>query len=249
MAGFVTGAAGIFVGVAAASPASAASLGACGASISLVPGDTGSCTETVSDTGSSTATQVNVALVVRTSSTSGGGTPGSGIGTEAVMDGQSTGLQVTVTDTSTSPTTTFNLGSVACYTSSSKATTAVYPNSAYCVSNSGFQKVASNVPNASFSANFVISWSFPLIAGNPYQGSGATIQLQSFYRGTTGGSGVLGASTGPNGGVLAASTPTTGAELPETLGQLLLGAGIVLALMGLFLYMRDRRDRPFQPPT
>ncbi|MGC1910018.1 MAG: hypothetical protein WA809_10530 [Candidatus Dormiibacterota bacterium] len=214
-----------------------------------MPGDTGSCSESVSDTSNGTATQVDAALVIRTISSSGAGTPGSGLGTEAILDGLATGLQVTVTDTSTTPYKTFSLGAVSCYTSSSRRSPALYPNAAYCVSNSGFQKVASNVPNATFNANFVISWSFPLVASNPYQGSGATIQLQSFYRGTTGGSGTLGASTGPNGGALAASTPTTGARLPETLGQLLVGAGALLALMGMFLSMRARRDRPFQPPV
>ena len=35
--------------------------------------------------------------------------------------------------------------------------------------------------NARFSHNFAISWSFPLAAGNPYQGAGGTVLLQSTY--------------------------------------------------------------------
>lgn len=107
--------------------------------------------------------------------------------------------------------------------------------------------------NARFSHNFAIGWSFPLAAGNPYQGAGGTVLLQSTYTGTgasgTGGSGTLGASTGPSGGQLAASTPTTGAALPETLAKLLLGAGFLLALAGVLLYLRGQRTRPFQPST
>lgn len=107
--------------------------------------------------------------------------------------------------------------------------------------------------NARFSHNFAISWSFPLAASNPYQGGGVTIQLQFTYTGTTSGS-VLGASTGTSGtgtsgGQLAASTPATGAALPEMLGKLLLGAGFLLALAGVLLYLRGQRSRPFQPPT
>jgi len=232
--GLVMGAAGIVIAVAAASPASAASLGVCGASIALAPGDTGSCLETVSDTSNSTSTPVKVTLVINTVSTSGGGAPGSGVGTEAVLDGQSTGLQVLVKDVTTGR--NFNLGTVSC------------PNAAYCASTSRAQTVATNVDNSSFGDSFEIIWSFPIAAGNPYQGAAATIQLASTYTGT-GGSGVLGASTGPNGGVLAASTPTTGARLPETVGQLLVGAGVLLALIGMFLYMRGQRNRPFQPPN
>jgi hypothetical protein len=107
--------------------------------------------------------------------------------------------------------------------------------------------------NARFSHNFVISWSFPLAAGNPYEGGGVTIQLQSTYTGTTRGS-VQGASTGTSGtgtsgGQLAASIPTTGAAPPQMLGKLLLGAGFLLALAGVLLYFRGQRSRSCQPPT
>ena len=227
----------------------------------LVPGATGSCSATISDTTLNTSTPVDVALVVNTTSSSGGHTSGSGIATEALLDGQpgqTDGLQVTITDTSSNQ--TFSLGAVSCYSDSGKSTLASYPNAAYCVSSSRSQTVASNVGNASFSNDFVISWSFPLAAGNPYQGGGVTIQLQFTYTGTTSGS-ALGASTttsgtgtsgtGTSGGQLAASTstPATGAALPETLAKLLLGAGFLLALAGVILYLRGQRTRPFQPST
>lgn len=247
LAGFITGSVGIVVGIAASSAVSATSLGACGSSIALVPGDAGSCSEVVSDTANGTSTQVNVGLVINTTSTSGGGTSGSGVGTEAVLDGQPTGLQVTVTDTDTSK--TFNLGTVACYTDSSESTPASYPNAAYCTSSSASQTVASNVDNASFGDTFEINWTFPLASGNPYQGSGATVQLVSTYTGTGTGSGTLGASTGPSGGQLAASTPVTGAALPETLGRALLGIGVLMVLAGVCLYLRRQRNDRFEPPA
>jgi hypothetical protein len=229
----------------------------------LVPGATGSCSGTISDTTLNTSTPVDVALVVNTTSSSGGHTSGSGIATEALLDGQTDGLQVTITDTSSNQ--TFSLGAVSCYSDSGKSTLASYPNAAYCVSSSRSQTVASNVGNASFSNDFVISWSFPLAASNPYEGGGVTIQLQFTYTGTTSGA-VRGASTttsgtttsgtgtsgtGTSGGQLAASTgtPTTGAALPETLAKLLLGAGFLLALAGVLLYLRGQWSRPFQPPT
>ncbi|MGH7643902.1 MAG: hypothetical protein ACRENX_13005 [Candidatus Dormibacteria bacterium] len=239
-AGLVLGSAGFVVGVAAAAPVSAASLGACGSSTSLMPGNSGSCTETVSDP-NTTATQVNVTLVLSTSSTSGGGTPGSLLATEAVLDGQPDGLQVTVTDETTPQ--TFSLGPISCYTDSSESTPASYPNAAYCASTSSSQTVASNVNNATFADTFQISWSFPLAASNPYQGSSAAVTLASTYTGTTG-SGTLGASTSPHSGQLGASTPSTGAALPTTLGTLLLGAGIILAVLGAMLYIGEQRRRP-----
>ena len=245
-AGLLTGAVGVVIGLAAASTVSASSLGACGSSIALAPGDAGSCSETVSDTSNSTSTAVNVTLVINTVSTSGGGAPGSGLATEAVMDGESAGLQVLVKDVTTGR--NFYLGTVSCYSNSSKSTVSIYPNAAYCASTSNAQTVATNVDNSSFGDTFEIIWSFPRSAGNPYQGAGATIQLSSTYTGV-GGSGTLGASTGPNGGQLAASTPTTGAQLPETLGQLLLGAGVVLVLGGMFAYTKGERNRHIPPPT
>lgn len=246
LAGLLFGVVGVATEVAAASPASAAAVGACGKSMSLAPGAQGSCSETVSDTSNNTSAQVQVNLVVATTSTSGGGAGDSGIGTEAILDGRPGGLHVTVTDTTTGQ--TFSLGTIFCYRDSGKSAPATYPNAAYCDSSSGLQRVATNVNNASFTNTFLVAWSFPLAAGNPYQGAGATVQLQSTYVGATG-SGTLGVSTGPSGGQLAASTPTTGAELPETLAQFLLSAGVLLAIVGALLFMRGQRNRPLKPPT
>ncbi|HUY07936.1 MAG TPA: hypothetical protein VMW80_00580 [Candidatus Dormibacteraeota bacterium] len=214
--------------------------------MSLEPGGSGSCSETVSDTSNSASSLVNVFLVIDTTSSSEGGTLGSKIGTEAVLDGRFSGLQVSVTDTTTGR--TFGLGPFSCYADSTRSAPASYPDSSYCLSSTKKQTVASNVGNATFRNTFAVKWSFPLASGNPYQGSGARIQLQTVYVASSGG-GTLGASTGPNGGPLAASTPTTGARLPETLGQLLLGAGVLIALVGMFLYMRGGRTRPSLPPT
>jgi hypothetical protein len=216
VAGLLTGAAGIVVGVAGLVPASAAVLGACGISTTLVPGDSGSCSGIISDTTSpSYSGPVDVTLVIGTTSSSAGRASGSGTGTEALLDGQADGLQVTVT----------------------------YPNAAYCVSSSSSQIVATSVQNTTFSDNFVIDWSFPLAATNPYEGSGATITLVATFTGATAG-GVLGASTGPAGGVLGASTPTTGAGLPGTLSSLLLVMGIAMVLAGVIVYRIDRNSAP-----
>jgi hypothetical protein len=59
----------------------------------------------------------------------------------------------------------------------------------------------------------------------------------------------LGASTGPSSGQLAASTPVTGPALPETLGEALLGGGVLMILAGTFLYLRWQRNDPFEPPA
>jgi len=244
--GMLTGTIGLLIGIAAANPASAASLGACGGAISLVPGAKGSCTETVSDTSDPRSTPVNVTLVIDTTSKSGGGLPGSGTATEAVLDGLPSGLHVTVTDTTSGH--VFALGTILCYTDPSASTAAAYPNSAYCSSSSTAETVASDVNNATFDDTFKIHWWLPRTSGNPYQGSAGSIELTSTYTGTSG-SGTLGASTGPSGGQLAASTPVTGADLPETVGRLLLGAGVVLILFGLFLYMKSRDARPSEGTT
>ncbi|MGA2872131.1 MAG: hypothetical protein ABSF27_00835 [Candidatus Dormibacteria bacterium] len=242
VAGLLTGAAGIVVGVAGLVPASAAVLGACGISTTLVPGDSGSCSGIISDTTSpSYSGPVDVTLVIGTTSSSAGRASGSGTGTEALLDGQADGLQVTVTDTTTGQ--TFALGPISCYTDSTKTVLASYPNAAYCVSSSSSQIVATSVQNTTFSDNFVIDWSFPLAATNPYEGSGATITLVATFTGATAG-GVLGASTGPAGGVLGASTPTTGAGLPGTLSSLLLVMGIAMVLAGVIVYRIDRNSAP-----
>jgi hypothetical protein len=188
VAGFVAGSLGAVVGIATANPTSAAGLNVCGNSLSMAPGDSGTCSEIISDTSAPTNTStVDVTVVIATVSTSGGGSPTATppAATEALLDGTSTGLQVvSITDTNTGQ--TFSLGSVSCYTDSSMATAASYPTAAYCESTSPSELVASSVDNATFSNTFVINWSFPLAAGNPYQGSGATISVTATFTGTGG---------------------------------------------------------------
>jgi len=252
VAGSLVGASAMVVALAGLTPASAALLQSCDTPASVVPGASGSCSLTVSDTnGAGYKGQVDVAVALYTTSNSGGRTTGSGIGTEALLDGEPDGLQATVTDTTTNQ--QFVLGTITCYTNRTETSPASYPNASYCASSSRFQTVASDVDNASFSNNVVIHWWFPVAAGNPYQCGRAKIILQSTFTGT-GGSGTLGAGTGPtspNGGVLAASTtaPTTGAQLPEGLAELLLGAGILLALAGVLMSKREHLTGRFQPPT
>jgi hypothetical protein len=159
---------------------------------------------------------------------------------------------VTVTDTTSGQ--TFVLGAISCYTNSTKTAPASYPNAAYCVSSSSSQTVATSVQNTTFSDNFVIDWSFPLAATNPYEGSGATITLDATFTGataggargasTTGGQhgGLLGASTtgGQHGGVLGASSPVTGAQLPIVLSCVLIVLGLGLVFSGLWVWRRQR---------
>jgi hypothetical protein len=239
------------VALAALTPASAALMQSCGTPASVVPGASGSCSLTVSDTNAGGYKgQVDVAVALYTTSTSDGQTRGSGVGTEALLDGQPDGLLATVIDTTTNQ--QFDFGTFTCYKNRTESSPAAYPNASYCASSSRFQTVATNMDIATFSNSFVIHWRFPLAAGNPYQGGRAKIILQSAFTGTSG-SGTLGVSTGPtspNGGVLAASTttPTTGAQLPEGIAKLLLGAGILLALAGVLLSKREHRTGLFQPP-
>ncbi len=247
MAGILIGASGLVAGVATLIPASASTLQSCGIAAMVVPGASGSCSGTISDTsGSSYNGLVDVTVAIYTSSMSAGHTVGSGVGTEALLDGQDTGLQVSVIDTSTRR--KFALGPASCYTDSTKSAPASYPNAAYCESSSSSQAVASSAQNASFSNNFVIRWWFPWKAGNPYQGSAATVTLDATFTGATGG-GVLAASTGPAGGVLGASTPSTGAALPETISAALLATGLLLVLAGVAVYRRRQGANAGRPPT
>ncbi len=242
-AGFVSGSLGAVMGIAAANAALAQGLNICGSSLSLAPGDSGTCSETISDTAAPTNTStVNVTVVVSSVSTSGGGSPTATppVATEALLDGTSSGLQVVITDLTTGS--TFALGPVSCYTDSSKTTKATYPTAAYCASTSKPQRVASSVDNAKFSNTFQIKWEFPIGAGNPYQGAAATISLTPTFTGATGGA-VKGASTTrgsttPHGGVSGASTPATGAGLPLVLSRILIVAGLALLFSGLLVWRR-----------
>jgi hypothetical protein len=263
--GLGTGASGTLLGLAAASTVTAAStVNVCGTSAPVVPGSTGSCRETFA---SPFGTQpVSVTLSISTVSSSGEGQPGSGVGTEALLDGTTSGMQVQIIDDSTGK--LFLVGRVACYQSASTTLPASYPDAAYCSSDQADLPVAT--VGAGGSQTFTVRWLLPFQAGNPYQGGSASVTLQPTFtavpaqrrasstppptpRPTGGVHGrsttsptppVSAASPGKHHRVLAASTttstPTTGAQLPLVLSRILILAGMGLVLTGLLLWRRRR---------
>jgi hypothetical protein len=215
-------------------PVDAAALSCNGAlaTASLVPGDSGSCTFSYSETAAQLGNPFTVTLDIDSTSTSGGGSAGSQTATEALLDGRATGLQVTVTDSSGN---SFGLGTSSC--------SATYPDATTCSSKHDAQPVPGTTATSSWTDTFTISWSLPLAAGNPYQGGNATVTVTPFYNGmsaptpvatSTPGSGVLGISysPSPSGGVLGASTPSTGAGPTSTASLVLIALGMVLLLIG-----------------
>lgn len=286
-AGLLTGSIGVMVAVAASSPALAAGLNACGGSLQMVPGDHGTCTQIVTDnTSPRYGGNVNVTVVVTTTSTSGGGSPAASplVGTEALLDGSPTGLQIARIEDETTGT-IVDLGPIQCFTNSSM-TVPVSPKTmtaGFCESRSTAQLVASDVSNSGFSNQFEVFWYFPIAAGNPYQGSSASVNITASFTGSTTSSqatpppshspqptptttpsptptatptatptptpsgAVLGSHTTPSpkppgkhGGVLGASAPTTGAELPVYLSRVLIVLGLALVFGGLVLWRRQR---------
>jgi len=218
------------------------------ASTPLVPGAAGRCTFT--DTMPATQAQnqpFTVTMGVNSTSASGGGASGSGTATEALLDGRTTGLQVTVSDSAGN---TFGTGTPSC--------TGTYPNATPCSSTDDRQAVPGAVGVRSWSDTFTISWSLPLAAGNPYEGASATVTVTAYYNGVpastpspspTPTGGVSGASSGPSptGGVSAASTPSTGAGPIPTSSLVLIALGMVLLLAGAFgigAVTRSRRRTP-----
>jgi len=274
--GLLAGGLGTVVGIAAANPVSAAdAMNICSMTQQILPGDGGSCTETIRDTSDPSYTgSVNVTLVVSTVSQSGGGspntvTPGTApgptpVGTEALLDGQPNGLQVPrISDADH----IYQMGTLACFSGPPPSPFASYPLAGYCDSRSAVQLVASNVDNATFSDTITIYWSFPITAGNPYQGGSATISITPTFTGVPGGpvtlppgpvssvsprptptSVVKGQSTtSPTPSppvhhqkVLGAKMPTTGAQLPIYLSRILIVVGLVLLFLGLWMWRRHR---------
>ncbi len=215
-----------------AAPVSASGLTICGSRLSLQPGDSGTCTNTVTWSGASSYSgPVDVALDVSTQAHSSGSPLRPGVGTEALLDGTPTGLQVTVTDSTGS---TYGIGTVSCYASAPPSASAAPPHAAYCQSSDQNQKVATSQPTG-YSDTFTVHWSLPLAAGNQYQGGGATVTLGAVLTGTASGA-VLGASTQQGG----ASTPGTGAQLPAYLSWALVLVGLVAILVGSWLWRRER---------
>jgi hypothetical protein len=251
--GFASGGIGIGMAAAAATPVSAAGLvipGCSGLPVTLAPGDSGSCNVTFSLGGS----PGQVYLSATTSSASGG----TGIGSEALLDGAGTGLQITLVDANSG--TSYGIGSVSC--------TGGYPDATPCSSADSTQTVSSSAITSSNTDVVTVGWDFPIQASNPYQGGTATVTLQEEYSGTnvspnppasatprptpTPTGGALGASTTSSptaspsahhhGGVLGASTttPTTGAELPVIFSRVLIVLGLVLIFAGLWVWRRQR---------
>ena len=248
--GLMSGGLGIVTAVAAASPVSAAPTlsipGCTGSMMALVPGDSGSCNVTFNLGGHGAPGQVY--LSATTTSTAAG----SVVGTEALLDGRATGLQITLTDFTTGN--GYGIGAVSC--------TGAYPDATPCSSNDAMQSVSS-ASIASGSTDVVtVRWAFPLQAGNPYQGASAIVNLQEQFSGTTvppngpatrtpsatptPKGGTLGVHTtpspspSPHRGVLGASTPGTGAQLPIVLSRVLIVIGLMLVFAGLWVWRRQR---------
>ncbi|MGA9775876.1 MAG: hypothetical protein WBU92_08140, partial [Candidatus Dormiibacterota bacterium] len=225
---------GVGLGVVAAltaAPVSAAGFTVCGQTVSLAPGDSGTCMDTVTWSGATSYSgPVNVALDVSTQANSAGSALGPGVGTEAVLDGTATGLQVTVTDSAGS---TYSIGTVSCFGSAPPSASASPPHAAYCQSSDQNQQVATSQPKG-YSDTFSVHWLLPLAAGNQYQGGGATVTLGAVLTGTASGA-VFGASTQQGG----ASTPGTGAQLPAYLSWALVLVGLVAILVGFWLWRRE----------
>ena len=199
-------------------------------SSSLLPGDSGTCTLSYSETAAQLGNPFTVTVNVHASSASGSGTVGSGTATEALLDGTATSLQVAITDSAGN---TFGLGASSC--------SGTYPDAASCSSSDLDQAVPGMLDTSSWSDTFTITWSLPLAAGNPYQGGNATVTVTPYYNGTPApspspspGGGVLGISfsPSPSGGVLGASTPSTGAGPTSTASLVLIALGMVLLLIG-----------------
>jgi hypothetical protein len=221
-----------------ATPADAATV-SCNATLAttpLVPGDSGSCTFSYAETAAQAQNQpFTVTLGVNTVSKSGNGAAASGTATEALFDGQATGLQVSVSDSSGN---TFGIGTPSC--------TGTYPDATSCSSTDESQVVPGASSVSSWSDTVTVSWSLPLAAGNPYEGGSATVTVTAYYNGTaapspsprlllpspTGGALAATSSPTPAGAVSAVSTPSTGAGPTSTASLVLIALGMVLLLIG-----------------
>jgi hypothetical protein len=259
--GVLTGGSGVLLAAVVASPVSASGV-SCGAVIPAVyPGESGTCSAIMVYAGAGADGPVD--LNVSTTSVAGSGAAGSGTATEALLDGQPNGLQISLTDSVTMR--SYSIGPVSC--------TGVYPDASSCGSSDLGQLVTSGSLNSGFQETVVLNWSFPLAAGDPYEGGHATVELWATIGGvvvtpsavstptpTTTASptaaptgGVLGAHTSPSpspgahhhSGVLGASTstPTTGAGLQVAFSRVLILLGFALIFAGLWVWRRQRYFR------
>jgi hypothetical protein len=245
--GLVTGGLGTGLALAdATASVAAATVSVCGTSAPLLPGSSGSCRESFA---SPYGTQpVAVTLTMSSSASSGTAVSSSGVGTEALLDGTATGLQVQVIDDATGK--LFLISGVRCYAGPGSDVPAVYPDAGYCTSRQTDLVVGSFRSTGDHTQTFTVRWLLPVSAGNPYQGGEASVTLQPTFTDLSSGSpagGVLGQSTTspspsgtPAGGVLGAHTPTTGAGLPVLLSRVLIVLGLGLFLGGLWYVRRQR---------
>jgi hypothetical protein len=247
LAGVILAGAGLVLTLAVA-PVDAASVGCNGSLItsSLEPGDSGSCTFSYSETAAQLGNPFTVTVSVATTSISGSGAAATGTATEALLDGQPNGLQVTVTDSSGN---TFGAGTISC--------SGAYPYASSCSSSDPNQAVPGTTGTSSWTDTFTIGWKLPLAAGNPYQGGSAVVTVTPFYNGIPAPSpspsptptgGVAGASTGPTpAGGAPASTPPTGAGPIPTSSLVLIALGMLLLLVGAYgigVATHSRRQTP-----
>ena len=222
MLGVLVSSVGVFLATTAAPVEAATAM--CGTRPSptpLMPGASGSCTVTFSESAKQAQHQrftvtVDVDAIANSSVATGN------TGSEAPLDGRPTGLKVTVSDSARN---TFGIGQPSC--------TGSYPHATPCSSADHRQAVRAAVDITSWSDSFTLGWSLPRDAGNPYQGGSATITLTAHFNGVSG--------TSPTGGVLAASAPSTGIGSILTAGLALIAAGIGLMLLALTRLLRSPR--------
>jgi hypothetical protein len=130
------------------------------------------------------------------------------------LDGRTTGLQVTVSDSAGN---TFGIGTPSCIGS--------YPHATHCSTADRGQAVPGAAGVATWSDTFAVAWSLPISAGNAYQGGSASVSVTADYNGIPA---APSSSVGPPGGIAGVSTPVTGAGIISV-------ASLVLVLVGMSL--------------
>jgi hypothetical protein len=196
----------------------------------LVPGASGTCIFSYTETAQQAEHQrFSVTLDVDTLSRSGGA-PGK-TASEALLDGRASGLNVSVSDSARN---TFGTGTPSCR--------GIYPKATPCSSMDHGQAVRGGVGITQWSDTFTVAWSLPRSAGNPYQAGSATITLTVHFIGASGSQ--TGPSATPTSGVLASSTPVTGVGSNPFPGLVLIAAGFGLLLIGATrIPVANRRKR------
>ena len=135
----------------------------------LAPGDAGTAgTYRIQYTGNLSAwVGLDVGLV---STAARAGAPGSGTGTQALVNDGPNSLQLTIRDSASAA---YTLGTIACVPGTSGAS----PTKTSCRSSAPDQVVGGQPVGSGWSDTFTVTYSFPLGAGNDYQGSTASLTL------------------------------------------------------------------------